>query len=319
LTKRAQSCFIRGMSVSFTSLLLSVVVASSYAFTVDRVLATVDKEAVTLSDYFLFAKTLGVQSEKDSVDEKTLRKLIEEKVILQEAKRRGIEASDSETERMIEELRKESGLSREDFEKELIKEGTNIQRYRGLMKEKVTAMKLIDAEVDSKVAVTEGEIEAFYHTEWRDFLVSPARVDLKAIFLRLSEDAAATEITDLKRKALHITARLKQGDSFEAMVNRYSDEPLKGKGGNLGEFGRGTLLPQLDERAFSMNVGETSDPIWVREGVYILRLEGKVDDIFRPLSDVRQEIQRRLSSQRREQILNEWVRILWEKASVTIN
>jgi len=142
---------------------------------------------------------------------------------------------------------------------------------------------------------------------------------VKAIFLRLGEGATATEITDLKRKALRITSRLRDGDNFGALVNRYSDEPLKGKGGKLGEFKKGTLIPELDKRVFSMKVGEMSDPIWVREGVYILKLEDRAEDGFKPLGEVRQEIHKRLSSQHKERIFSEWLKVLWEKSSVTMN
>jgi parvulin-like peptidyl-prolyl isomerase len=316
---RAETLLIHRSVVLLIILLLSSGSPLSYGMTVDRVLATIDKEAVTLSDYLVFAKTLGIPVDKETVDERVLRKLMEEKVIIHEARKRGMGTSDSEADKMIEEVRKENALSQEDFEKELIKEGTNIERYRNLMKEKMTTLKLVDAEVDSKVVVTDKEIENAYNADKRDYLVSPAQVEVKAIFLRLAEGATVTEITDLKRKALRIAARLKGGDNFEALVNRYSDEPLKSKGGKLGEFKRDTLIPPLDRKAFSMKAGEISDPIWVKDGVYLLKLEDRTDDKFRTLEEVREDIRKRLYSHHRERIFSEWVRVLWEKASITIN
>jgi len=315
----AKSCLIRSFSVMCVNLLLLAAAVPSHGMTLDKVLATIDKEAVTLSDYFLFAKSLGIPVDKGVVDENVLRRLMEEKVILHEAGRRGFETSEPEADRMIEEVRKESGLSREEFENEIVKEGMNFQRYRSIMRDKMTVLKLVEAEVDSKVVVTDKEIENAYNADKRDFLVSPAHVEVKAIFLRLGEGATATEITDLKRKALRITSRLRDGDNFGALVNRYSDEPLKGKGGKLGEFKKGTLIPELDKRVFSMKVGEMSDPIWVREGVYIVKLEDRAEDGFKPLGEVRQEIHKRLSSQHKERIFSEWLKVLWEKSSITMN
>jgi len=285
----------------------------------DKVLAVVDKEAVTLSDYILFAKSLGIAADKETVDERTLGKLIEEKVILHEAGRRGMEAGDSEADKMIEEVRKESGLSRGEFEGELAKEGMNLQRYRTLMKDKMTVLKLVDADVDSKVIVTDKEIENAYNANKRDYVISPALAEVKAIFLRLGEGATATEVTDLKRKVLQISLLLKKGDNFEAVVNRYSDEPLKSKKGKLGEFQRGALIPELDKKAFSMNAGEISDPIWVKEGVYILQLVSRTDEKFKSPGEVREEIYKHLYAQHKERIFSEWVRVLWEKSSITIN
>ncbi len=314
----AESCLIH-RSIAICIILLLLAAAPSNGITVDKVLAVVDKEAVTLSDYILFAKSLGIAADKETVDERTLRKLIEEKVILHEARRRGVEAGDSEADKMIEEVRKESGLSRGEFEAELAKEGMNLQRYRTLMKDKMTVLKLVDADVDSKVVVTDKEIENAYNANKREYVISPALAEVKAIFLRLGEGATATEITDLKRKVLQISLLLKKGDNFEAVVNRYSDEPLKSKKGKLGEFQRGALIPELDKKAFSMNAGEISDPIWVKEGVYILNLVSRTDEKFKSPGEVREEIYKHLYAQHKERIFSEWVRVLWEKSSITIN
>ncbi len=316
---KAQSCLIGRFIAVFLAFFFLAAADLCQGMTVDKVLATVDKEAVTLSDYLLYAKSLGLPANKDVVDEQVLRRLMEEKVVLHEAKRRGFETSDAEADKMIEEVRKESGLSREAFEEQIVKEGLNLQRYRNLTKEKMTAQKIVEADVDSKVVVTDKEIENIYNTYRQDFLISPAHVEVMAIFLRLSEGATVTEITDLKRKALRIAARLKGGESFETLASRYSDEPLKGKGGKLGEFRRGTLIPQLDKQAFTMKAGEISDPIWTREGVYILKLDERTDDTFKTLGEVRQEIRKRLYDEHKERIFSEWVKVLWEKASITMN
>src|SRR5512136_2924273 len=62
----------------------------------DRVVAIVNNEAITLTDYKLFVKYIGLQDSGEEVDEGLLKKLIEEKIILCEAKNRGIEVSDGE-------------------------------------------------------------------------------------------------------------------------------------------------------------------------------------------------------------------------------
>jgi parvulin-like peptidyl-prolyl isomerase len=305
--------------VAFLPALFLAGVAPAFGITVDQVLATVDKEPVTLSDYLLYARSLGMPAEKDRVDERVLRQLIEERVILLEAGKKGIETSDAEADRMLEEVRKESGLSPEGFERQLAQDGTNLQRYRSLLKARATATKLVESEVNPKVHVTEKEIEDFYQADRSEFVSSPAQVEVKAIFFRLEEGATVTEITNLKLRVLQVAARLKAGDDFDMLVDRYSDEPLRSKRGRLGRFKRGTLIPQLDKQAFSMKAGEVSEPLWVKEGGYIIKLEEKSGEGYKPLADVREEIYKRLFEQRKEEIFSEWVKLLWEKASITIN
>ncbi|HAM51802.1 MAG TPA: hypothetical protein DCP92_14370 [Nitrospiraceae bacterium] len=186
------------------------------------------------------------------------------------------------------------------------------------MKDKIISQKLILNDVDSKVIITDGEIEAFYNEHKRDYLTGAEKVEVKAIFVKLPEDASLTELTDLKRRALWIMAQLKNGESFDRVVEKYSDEPLRSQGGRLGEFTRGAIIPPLGNKAFSMKKGEISEPIWLHDGAYILYLENKTPDSFRPLSEVRGEIKERLFKQKKEQVLNEWLRALWDMASVTI-
>lgn len=296
-----------------------IAAGTSYGLTVDRVIATVNNEAITFSDYQRFVKGMNVKEDSDKVDEALLKGLIEVKVILQEAIRKGIEVSDVEINGVIEEFKKQNNLSsQEDLEKLLAKEGISIPDFRRLIKEKVTGLKLINIEVDPKIVVTDKEVEDFYNTHKKDYLNSPEKVEVKAIFLRLRKDASATEITDLKRAVLKITGLLKGGGNFERLVEEYADEPLRSQKGRLGEFVRGSLMSPLENKAFSMKNGEISEPIWVKEGVYILQLVNKTDESLRPFEEVKEKIYKDLYNQRREKLFVEWKNALWERASITI-
>lgn len=284
----------------------------------DKVLAVVDKEVITLSDYIVYANFTGAKVTAD-VNEALLKQLIEEKVMLHEAYARGIEISDAETDTILEKMNKEDGLSQGELEEELMKDGINFTSYRKGVKERLCALKLIGSEVDSKVFVTEKEIEQFYNENKRDYIARPALAEVGAIFLRLNEDATVTEITDLKRRALRIAEELRNGENFESISNCYNEEQLREKQGRLGEFQRGALIPQLDMKVFSMGEGEVSGPIWVKGGVYIVKLFKRTDDEFKPLEDAKDEIYGHLFTEKREKIFNEWLKSLWEKAFITIN
>ncbi len=302
-------CYVVGLFVATNPL---------YALTVDIVLATVDNEAITLSDYKRFFKENDNIENTDVVDDTLLKRLVGERLILREAIRMGIEASDIEVDRIIEEFKKQNALSQEDLEKMLAEKSMSIHSYRKVIKDRIILSKLISANVDSKIVVTDKEIEDFYIANKKDYLINPEEVEIKAIFLRLSEGASVTEITDLKRKVLRIVARLKDGDSFEKLANQYSDEPLKSQGGMLGEFKRGVLIPSLDNKAFSMRKDEISEPIWVSEGVYILQQTNKKGESFKTIEGVRNKIYYHLHEKKGEKLFNEWMKTLWEKASIII-
>jgi parvulin-like peptidyl-prolyl isomerase len=310
--------FLFTVVVIFSFQLVLSAAGAAHGLTVDRVLAMVGGEIITFTEYKLFVKGLEGEN-KDEVDETLLRKLIEEKIIIQEAKRKGFDASDVEVQKMVEEFKTENGLSNEDMESFLREEGLNVNNYQQILRGKVLLSKIISSEVDSKVIVRDEEIKESYQKNKKEFLSGPQKVEVKAIFLKLREDASVTEITDLKLRALRIMTLLRDGYNFDSLIAEYSDEPLKSQGGMLGKFAKGSLIPSLDDKAFSMKEGEISDPIWVSEGVYILHLMSKSGETFKPYDEVKEEIYSSLYKQKRNRIYNEWIKALWEKASLIIN
>jgi parvulin-like peptidyl-prolyl isomerase len=299
-----------------TSILIPEV---SYGRIVDRVLATVGGEAITLADYRRFVRTAGEVGINETVEQDMLKKMIEEKIILQEAKRKGVEVSDAEVDRTIAEVKQQYSLSPDDLEKTLQEEGTTLAAYKTTTRESLMISRLIDDEVDAKVFVGDQEIGEYYRAHQKEFVSSPETVEVKAIFLRLREDASVTEITDLKLKSLRIASLLQEGENFDGLLYEYSDEPLKSNEGMLGHFTKGALVPPLDSVAFNLREGETSSPVWVSEGAYILQLVRRNSEQYKTLVEVREEIRHRLHAQKREKIFNDWLRTLWEKAFVTIN
>jgi parvulin-like peptidyl-prolyl isomerase len=291
----------------------------SYGRIVDRVLATVGGEAITLADYQKFVRTAGESGINETVEQDMLKKMIEERIIIQEAKRKGVEVSDAEVDRTIAEVKQQYSLSPDDLEKVLREEGTTLAAYRTTTRESIMISRLIDGDVDAKVFVGDQEIDEYYRAHQKEFVSSPETVEVKAIFLRLREGASLTELTDLKLKSLRVAALLQEGEYFDRLLYEYSDEPLKSNEGMLGQFTKGSLVPLLDSVAFTLQEGGTSGPVWVSEGAYILQLVRRNSEQYKTLSEVKEEIRHRLHIQKREKIFNDWTNTLWEKSFVTIN
>jgi peptidyl-prolyl cis-trans isomerase SurA len=315
------SRFILCCSVLIFSLVLIFVWSAGivYGITVDRVLATIGDEVITFVEYRQFVKGLEEVWNKDVVDEKILRKLVEERIIVREAKRKGLEASDAEVGKMVSEFKSQNGLSQADLESYVKDEGMSSGSYQNILRDKVLISKLIGDEVDSKVIIRDREIQEYYDKNRKEFIGSPENVELKGIFLRLKEDASLTEITDLKRRALKITAMSRDGYDFGALVDEYCDEPFRGQEGIMGKFSKGALIEPLNSIAFSLKEGEISDPIWVSDGAYILQLVAKGKETFKPLDEVREDIYEKLYKEKRDKLYSEWIKALWEKSSVIIN
>jgi peptidyl-prolyl cis-trans isomerase SurA len=288
------------------------------AITVDKVLAIINNEMITLSDYKKYNKEMGNIENDVNVDQNILKQLIEEKIILLETEKKGIEVTQNEIKLAIEEFKKENNLTDEELEDILKDEKISLNDFKNNLRNKIKIAKLIQSEVDSKIIITEKEISDYYEKNKTNFIESPLSILIKAIFLKIKENASVTELTDLKIRALKISSLLKEGDSFDRLILEYSDEPLKSNNGLLGIFHKGTLLPALEKKAFSMKKGEISEPIWVENGVYIIQVVDIFPEVYKPLESVKDDIYNILFNNKKISYYNNWVKTLWEKMSIKI-
>ena len=226
--------------------------------------------------------------------------------------------TETEISQTINEFKQENKLSDEELKKGLAESGLAMYDYKVLLRENLIYQKFIDRELNSKIIVTDKEITDYYKNNSKLFIDRPERMLVKAIFIKFSANPTLTEITDLKIKSLKIVSEIKKGELFEKMFDRYSDEPLKCYEGLLGEFESGALIGELNQTLFSLKEGEVSPPVWVKEGVYILKIISKIKTTYIPLSQTSEQIYETLYHQKREVGFNEWLKLLWEKSSVTI-
>ena len=115
----------------------------------------------------------------------------------------------------------------------------------------------------SAVTVTTQEVREFYD-EHKDEFVAPETVTASHILVE-DED-----------KIREIAADIAAGKiTFEDAAAQFSTCPSGKQGGSLGEFGRGQMVPEFEEAAFAMSVGEISEPVKTQFGFHLIKLEAK--------------------------------------------
>jgi parvulin-like peptidyl-prolyl isomerase len=303
-------------TLSALALVLSAGV--SFGLTVDRILASVNNEAVTMTEYRRFISKSDPAADRETVTDSFLDKLIEEKIIFQEAMESGLTASEDEVSQGIEDFLRESGLSGGELESMLAHEGMTIAEYRMLLKENLISLKLINREVNARVVVTSGDIKRYYEQNLRLFLENPEKVLVKAIFIKLGSAPTLTEITELKLRSLNIAAAIKNGELFDRMLMVHTDKSLRERNGLLGDFERGTLIPALDDVVFKLKEGEVSNPVWTSEGVYILKVDKRTAESYLSMEKNSDVIYAKVLADKQEEKFKQWLKGLWERSSIKI-
>lgn len=113
------------------------------------------------------------------------------------------------------------------------------------------------------VKVTDDDVKKFYDEHKAEF-VSGETVEASHILVD-SEDKAKEILADIKAEKV----------SFEDAAKQHSSCPSSQRGGALGEFTHGQMVPEFDQAAFAMNVGEVSEPVKTQFGYHLIKVTGK--------------------------------------------
>ena len=277
--------------------LMLVFVSYSQAEIVERVVARLNDEIITLTELeeaYQQLKGALPGGERMPSKRELLKRMIENRLLLQEAKREGIKVSEGEVQENIERV-KAGFLSEKAFELALEREGIKIEDLEKRYREELMIKKLIDKEVKPEVEVTKKEVRDYYEKNKGRFR-EEEKVKIRHI---LFEDYSQAE------KALK---RIKSGTNFEEVA----------KGGHLGSFKRGQLDRKIEEAAFSLKEGEISQIVKTEAGYHIIKLEKKKEARLKKLSEVKEVIRNILSSQKMEKKIKEYLKKLRAKQEIEI-
>lgn len=262
----------------FVFLVLFAAIARAAPVELDRILVVVNDDAITQSDLDdrlpIVKRQLsqqGIPLPPDNVLRKQLlERLIVERLQLQLAARQGVVVPDGRVDQAMQSLARQNGyLDTQGFADGLKKEGIDPAKFRQLVREQLTIQMLVDRDINSRVTVSDSEIDNFLAQHKDD---SDNEYNVSHIVVRLPEGASQALVNAARAKAESILAKLRAGADFEQTAIAESQDTNALEGGNLG-WKKAGQLPGLFVRALDkMKPGEVSDVIQSPGGFHILRL-----------------------------------------------
>lgn len=295
----------------------------SLAELANKILAVVNDEVITyqeLKDVLLplYAQYQATYKGKEleemmaEAERDMLNQLIEDRLILQEARKQNIVVNDDEVQEKIGKL-KQQFSSPEEFTAVIKQQNINLKKLEELYREQLMIKELINRQVRLRVVVDPQQVTDYYHLHLQDFK-DPESVRVSNILVR-TRDRLDSEA---KVQAKEILKLLKEGADFSQLAQEHSQGPGAADGGDMGFVFKGQLLPEIDQEIFKLNPGQTSDLVKSDLGYHIFRVEEKRAEEIKLLDTVKAQIHEILFKQKFEEIFSEWMGKLKKHAYIVI-
>ena len=245
----------------------------------DSIIAIVDESVITrreLTDRIKLLKAEFQQSNRslpksDVLERQVLEALINDSLLLQEAKRRGVKITEGQLNQTMQRLARQNKMNLSDFREAIIADGLDIDKYRETVRRELILTTLrnqysqrnatiSDSEVDDFMKLS-GEVEANY--EYR----------LSHILIALPDAASPEQVSEAQQFVNEILTELDQGAQFDQLANTYSAGETALQGGDLGWRKKAEIPSLFTTQILAMEPGDHAGPIRSASGFHIVYLK----------------------------------------------
>ena len=241
----------------------------------DRIVAIINDEVITESEL----------KNKNDFSYIKLSYLIEKKLQLQTAKKRGITVQQEEIPSFKE-------IISEEEKKEAV--------------EQLTIFKLLNKDIKSRISINDKELEEYYILN-KELFILPEEVRVGYVFIPIKPSDSPENINLSNKKINNILSDLKINTSLKDISTRYNGSIDVQVIDDLGVIKRGDLLKELDITAFSLREGEISDVIYTSSGFYILKVLEKKSLKYKTFEDLTDLIREKVFQEKSEKLYKEWM------------
>lgn len=208
----------------------------------------------------------------------------------------------SDQEKLAELIRKQTGMTFEDFKQEL--------------KENILTQRVLGQEVGSRIVIPREEARKYYE-EHKDEFIREERVFLQEILVS-TKGKEGEELAKAEKLAKELVERARRGEKFDELAKKYSDAVTAPNGGDLGGWKKGELRKDIEELIWDKDRGYVTDPIRVDNGWLILKVVAHPQAGLAPFEEVENEIMARLFEPRFQPKVREYLTELRQRAYLQI-
>lgn len=295
---------------------------------VDRVVAVVNQEIITQSEldaifqpvYMQFRDTYQGRELAEKLEDahkKMLNQLIEDKLVLQQAKKLGVEVTEQEVEERFAEFRKQ--FSETDFQAMMKAQGVREKTLRDRLRDQIAIQKLHYVEIQRKTIVSPLEIKKYYEDHPNDFL-EKEKVKVWVIAIPKSEEAVRKGARDetARKKAEALFKELKKGKDFSELAKAESRDSHAQEGGLIGYVGRGDMIEKVDQSLFALSENQFTNVIETEQAYHIFKVGDRKSGRTLSLEEARDAIHNLLYRQKANERFESWMEELKKSAYISV-
>jgi parvulin-like peptidyl-prolyl isomerase len=198
-------------------------------------------------------------------------------------------------------------------------EREDIKEKMDLVINNFLTIEYLDKVVSADVKASEDDIHQYYEQHKDDFKVSES-VHARHILIKADKTASEEEKAEALKKAESVLTKIQNGGDFHKLALEHSQDPgSKTRGGDLGFFGRGRMVREFENVAFSLQPGEMSDIVETNFGYHIIKVESRRNASVKPVEEVKSIIESKLTKERRRQAVDEFVQKAMKDADADVD
>jgi peptidyl-prolyl cis-trans isomerase C len=243
-----------------------------------------------------------------------LERLIEQELLYQKASKSEVLVSDKDVEAEFQTMKKGFPTA-DDFASALQQNGVSEAEFKEQLRRSLIVTRFVDREIVGDLKIADADVRRYYDQNPAEMNRREA-VHLAQILVRVAPDASADERATAREKIEEILKELRGGTAFADLARRYSDGTEATRGGDTGWMSRGKGAPAIEQAAFALQSGQTSDVVESRLGFHILKVLEKRPEGPIPFEEVQERIRAKLVAREREEKIRAYVGSLKEKARV---
>ena len=265
-------------------------------------------------------KSEFIQEYEKRIRQWALDKLISEHLLDEQVKQAKIVVTEQELNSLISEqaAAQQPPLSLEEFKVKLEEYGQSFEAFKADFRKNMLYQKLLEPQLAGIASVTEEEAKQYYSDNSREF-ETPEQVRASHILIKpdSSPGVDPNEAKAIaKAKAESLLKQVREGADFAELAKANSACPSAEKGGDLGFFSRGQMVPPFEKVAFELQPGQVSDVVETIFGYHIIKVTDRKQGSVVPFEQAKDYIIKRLTQERQSEFVTEYIETLKDKAHI---